>query len=336
MSTIPRIAMTIGDPSGVGPEIAVKILSKPENRDKALVSLLASPEEVESLAAEFKVSVPLSDVAKQGYVQAIGTTYDGPAAKRGVASIAGGTRAMLDLERALELFKQDQADAILFESLNKSALHNAGMHEQDELRWFARILGYDGFTSELNFIPGLTTSRVTSHVAIKDVAAGINARSVHDAITLLTRVIQGTGIERPKLAVCALNPHAGESGQFGREEIDHIAPGIRLAQDEGVDAKGPFPCDTIFIKARAGEYDGVVTMFHDQGQIAMKLIGFDEGVTVQGGLPVPIATPAHGTAYEIVGQGIANDTPSQRAFDIATGLGRQTQEARVAAGNEQE
>ena len=118
MSTIPRIAMTIGDPSGVGPEIAVKILSKPENRDKALVSLLASPEEVESLAAEFKVSVPLSDVAKQGYVHAIGTTYDGPAAKRGVASIAGGTRAMLDLERALELFKQDQADAILFESLN--------------------------------------------------------------------------------------------------------------------------------------------------------------------------------------------------------------------------
>ncbi len=146
-------------------------------------------------------------------------------------------------------------------------------------------------------------------------------RAVRDAINLLNRVLKGTGIETPRIAVCALNPHGGENGQFGREEIDHIKPGIDLAQFDGVDVQGPFPSDTTFVRARKGHFDGVVTMYHDQGQIALKTIGFDEGVTVQGGLPVPICTPAHGTAYEIVGQGIASLGPSQRAFDIACQLG---------------
>lgn len=330
MNGLPRIAMTIGDPSGIGPEVAAKVLSREENREKALVTLLASPEEVDALEEEFGVTIPVSEELARGSVRLVGTTYDGPRAERGKASVEGGRRALADLQRALELYREGQVDSILFESLNKSALHDAGMHEQDELCWFAKLLEFDGFTSELNFIPGLVTSRVTSHIAMKDVAKGIQKEKVHAAISLLDRVVRGTGVERPRLAVCALNPHGGESGQFGREEIDEIAPGVRDAVAEGIDATGPFPCDTIFIKARDGVYDGVVTMYHDQGQIAMKLMGFDQGVTVQGGLPVPIATPAHGTAYGIVGKGIASLGPSQRAFDIATGLGIQTAEARTA------
>ena len=156
----------------------------------------------------------------------------------------------------------------------------------------------------------------------------INARSVYEAIKLLDNVIKGNGVEKPRLAVCALKPHAGENGQFGREEIDHIAPGVKLAQVDGINAAGPFPCDTIFIAARNGDYDGVVTMYHDQGQIAMKLMGFDGGVTVQGGLPVPIATPAHGTAYNIVGQNKASLGPTQRAFNIAVNLGKNVANSR--------
>lgn len=321
-TNIPRLAVTIGDPSGVGPELAMKLLAQPSNRTAAEVQLLASLEEVQRYSGEAGVAVPVAGVADGNSVVLRGSRRSGDSVQRGVASRAGGARAFDDLRDALALYKEGEVDAILFMSLNKSALHDAGMHEEDELRWFAKELGYEGFTSELNFVPGLTTSRVTSHCGIAEVAQRINARAVREAINLLDEVIRGNGVERPRLAVCALNPHAGENGQFGREEIDHIAPGVTLAQHDGVSVVGPFPCDTIFIAAREGDYDGIVTMYHDQGQIAMKLMGFEKGVTVQGGLPVPIVTPAHGTAYGIVGKNVAHIGPSQRAFDIAVSLAK--------------
>ncbi|MCK9792815.1 4-hydroxythreonine-4-phosphate dehydrogenase PdxA [Isoptericola sp. 4D.3] len=320
----PRLALTLGDPSGVGPELAMRLLAVEANREQAEIHLLATQAEVDRYAAEVGVDVPTCSRPEPGKVTLVGSRLSDQAVERGVASVAGGSRALQDLRDCLALFSEGAVESIMFLPLNKSALHDAGMHEEDELRWFAKELGYDGVTSELNFVPGLTTSRVTSHCAVRDVAERISARSVLDAIRLLHEVVTANGVERPRLAVCALNPHAGENGQFGREEIDHIAPGVRLAHAEGIDAAGPYPCDTIFIAARDGDYDGVVTMYHDQGQIAMKLMGFDQGVTVQGGLPVPIATPAHGTAYGIVGQNKANLGPSQRAFDIVVALGRRT------------
>lgn len=321
-----RLALTLGDLSGVGPELAMKLLAKSENRERADIRLLASQDEVDQFSKEIGVEIPTSTKPEVGKVTLVGSKFADQPVERGVESIEGGRRVMSDLLDCIELFKNNEVDSIMFLSLNKTALHDAGMHEEDELRWFAKELDYDGTTSELNFTQNLTTSRVTSHCSIAEVPARINARSVYEAIKLLDDVIKGNGNGHPRLAVCALNPHAGENGQFGREEIDHIAPGIKLAQVDGIDATGPFPCDTIFIAAKRGEYDGVVTMYHDQGQIAMKLMGFDNGVTVQGGLPVPIATPAHGTAYNIVGQNKASLGPTQHAFDIAVNLGE-----RVAA-----
>lgn len=318
--TRPRLAFSMGDPSGIGPELAVKLLADASNLARADVYVLASEAEIKAAADEAGVSVPTAAVPSHEAVAAVGSRFSDREFIRGQVSREAGERVMADLLDALAMFNRGEVDGIMFTPLNKSALHLAGMHEEDELRWFAKELGFEGTTSELNFVPGLTTSRVTSHVPVKDVSGLISARAVAESIRLLNRVVQGSGIAEPRLAVCALNPHAGENGQFGREEIDHIAPGIALTQSEGIDAKGPYPCDTVFIRARAGEFDGVVTMYHDQGQIAMKLMGFDQGVTVQGGLPVPIATPAHGTAYEIVGQGIAKTGPSQRAFEIAVDL----------------
>lgn len=115
--------------------------------------------------------------------------------------------------------------------------------------------------------------------------------------------------------MCALNPHNGENGSFGRQEIEAITPAVKLAQEQGIDVDGPFPCDTIFLKR--AHYDGIVTMYHDQGQIALKLLSFEGGVTVQGGLPVVIATPAHGTAFDIAGQNLASVVSTQSAFDVA-------------------
>ncbi|NNM47521.1 4-hydroxythreonine-4-phosphate dehydrogenase PdxA [Knoellia koreensis] len=318
---VPRLALTLGDPAGIGPELAVRLLADPANRERAQVLVLAEPEEFAAHCAEAGVEVPLSDTPGPGLVTLVGAGAPVQQVERRKVSTAAGERVMTDLTKALRLYEEGTVDAIMFTPLNKASLHLAGMHEEDELRWFAKQLGFDGVTSELNFVPDLVTSRVTSHIPLSGVAQRINATSVLDAIRLLDDVLKGSGIEAPRLAVCALNPHAGENGQFGREEIEHISPGVKLAQVEGIDASGPFPCDTIFISAKAGNYDGVVTMYHDQGQIAMKLMGFDRGVTVQGGLPVPICTPAHGTAFELVGTGKANLGPSQHAFDLAVALG---------------
>ncbi|MFE9204155.1 4-hydroxythreonine-4-phosphate dehydrogenase PdxA [Micromonospora sp. NPDC007230] len=324
----PRIALTLGDPAGIGPELAVRLLATPGNLDRAEVHVLSDAAEFKAVAGEFGADVRVADVATPGHAVLVGSDLSGRPVARRTVSREAGERVMSDLRKALSLYQAGTVDAIMFTPLNKASLHLAGMHEEDELRWFAKNLDYTGTTSELNFVPGLVTSRVTSHIPLKDVAARINAGSVLAAIRLLDDVIKGSGIEAPRLAVCALNPHAGENGQFGREEIDHIGPGIEAARAEGIDASGPYPCDTVFIKARDGHFDGVVTMYHDQGQIAMKLMGFDRGVTVQGGLPVPIATPSHGTAFEIVGKRIAHLGPTQHAYDLAVALGRRVRQQR--------
>jgi 4-hydroxythreonine-4-phosphate dehydrogenase len=165
---------------------------------------------------------------------------------------------------------------------------------------------------------------VTSHVPLKDVSALLTREGVADGVALLTRGLRSAGLATPRIAVCGLNPHNGDGGAFGREEIDVIAPGVELARSQGYPADGPFPADTIFVRATRKDgqgYDGVLTMYHDQGQIAMKLMGFDRGVTVPGGLPIPIATPAHGTAYDIAGRGVANTGAMRNAFALACKMG---------------
>jgi 4-hydroxythreonine-4-phosphate dehydrogenase len=197
------------------------------------------------------------------------------------------------------------------------------MSHADELHYFCEKLAFTGPSVEFNVLESLWTSRVTSHVPLKDVSGLLNREAVAEGIVLLTKGLRASGIAQPRVAVCGLNPHNGDNGAFGREEIDVIEPGVALARERGYPADGPFPADTIFVRAtrKDGGYDGVLTMYHDQGQIAMKLMGFDRGVTVPGGLPIPIATPAHGTAYDIAGKGIANQGAMRNAFALATRMG---------------
>jgi len=325
---LPRIALTLGDPAGVGPELAVKLLAKPETTQAAEVYVLADAAELEAAAQAAGVEIPLSDTPKPGFAVLL-DDKSAPAepipAKQ--VSQAAGARTLHQLTRAVAMANAGEVEAILFTPLNKTSLKLGGMHEEDELRWFAKELNFDGTTSELNVLPGLWTARVTSHIPVSEVAERITAPNVTNAIRLLHSVLADSGLENPRLAVCALNPHAGENGNFGREEIEHIAPGIEDARNEGIDATGPFPSDTVFLAAKRGDFDGVVTMYHDQGQIAMKLIGFDRGVTIQGGLPIVIATPAHGTAFDIVGKNIANLGATEHAFELAVAVG-----SRIRAG----
>jgi len=317
----PRVALTLGDPAGVGPELAARLLARPGSLRNADVYVLADAAEVADAARRAGVGVPLAATPSPTEAALLDDgSAPGAAIDVGVVSRAAGQRALHQLRRALALARDGQVDAIVYAPLNKSSAHLAGMAEEDELRWFAGVLGVDGVTSELNVVDRLWTARVTSHISLAEVAPRITVERTVGTIALLHRMLAGSGVPAPRLAVAALNPHAGENGRFGREEIDVIAPAVRAAVAAGIDARGPFPSDTVFLAARRGDVDGVVTMYHDQGQIAMKLLGFDRGVTVQGGLPVPVVTPAHGTAFDIAGRGVADPGATCHAFDLAVAL----------------
>jgi 4-hydroxythreonine-4-phosphate dehydrogenase len=221
------------------------------------------------------------------------------------------------LRVAMDLVLAKRADGVVFGPLNKEALSKGGNPYKDELHLFADWLG-DTEVGEINAAAGLVTTRVTSHIPIKDVASQIRPERILVAIRMLDRTLKELGVPNRKIGVAALNPHGGEHGLCGTEEIDIIAPTVAQAREEGLPALGPFPADTIFLRARKGEFQGVVIMYHDQGQIATKLLGFDQGVTIQGGLSVVTTTPAHGTAFDIAGQGKANPGAFLEAVRLAS------------------
>ncbi|HVL58274.1 MAG TPA: 4-hydroxythreonine-4-phosphate dehydrogenase PdxA, partial [Burkholderiaceae bacterium] len=227
-----------------------------------------------------------------------------------------GRYAYSSLGFAAQAATAGHLDGLVFAPLNKAAMRLGGLEHEDEQRYLQQVFGVGGFVCEFNVTGPLWTSRVTSHIPLREVADAITHDGVCDAVAIIDRTLKAAGVVRPRIAVAALNPHAGDSGTIGREEIDVIAPAVRTMQQRGADARGPLPSDTVFIAARRGEYDAVVSMYHDQGQIAMKLMGFEQGVTVLGGLPVPVTTCASGTAFDIVGKGIANVGGLQQALAI--------------------
>jgi 4-hydroxythreonine-4-phosphate dehydrogenase len=335
----PTIALFMGDPAGIGPELVVKLLADGNAAREANILLLGSrpvlDEAMRALATGFAYTVADEDEIRGADLDTPvllrwpGMQTDG-FARAEVAPKNG--RFMLDgLKLGIELCRRKVADALCFAPLNKAALRAGGMNHPDELHWFCDVLKFDGPCVEFNVLEGLWTSRVTSHVPLKDVSGLLSREKVAEGIALLSRGLRAAGFDRPRIAVCGLNPHNGDGGAFGREEIDIIAPAVELARSRGFPADGPFPADTIFVRATrkdAGQgYDGILTMYHDQGQIAMKLLGFERGVTVPGGLPIAIATPAHGTAYDIAGQGVANPGAMRNAFALACRMGRASRDA---------
>lgn len=326
---IPRVALLLGDPAGVGPELVAKLLADPAS-GQAEITIVGDRRELEAGMKIAGTRTAVGETAAPGLPRLVDHPFTG-ALRRGTESAESGRYIFETLRIVLDLARKGEIDALCFGPLNKTSLHLAGMTHEDELRWFAAELGYQGPTSELNVLDELWTSRVTSHVPMKDVAGLLTPEKIASAVTLLAGALRAAGKQHPRIAVCGLNPHAGDNGNFGREEIDIIAPGVALAKSDSCAVAGPFPADTVFVRARAGEFDAVVTMYHDQGQIAMKLMGFDRGVTVEGGLPLPVTTPAHGTAFDIVGQNKANIGAMRNAFLIACRMGAQSAKTRRAA-----
>ena len=333
-ATRPCLAIVPGDPSGVGPEMAVKLLAREANRHAADLLLIADPAVLRSGERFAGASLPLTRIddlaalrrepGRVHWLALEGLGDEVPAL--GASSASSGRAALAALTAAADAVRAGVAQGIVFAPLNKHSLRMGGMTQEDELRYLAEHFELNSAVCEFNITGALWTSRVSSHVPLSQVAALVTQPAVKQAVHILHAALVRAGIAAPRIAVSGLNPHAGDGGSIGREEIEVIEPAVQALRAQGLDVRGPFSPDTVFVTARRGDFDAVVSMYHDQGQIAMKLMGFESGVTLHGGLPVPVATPASGSAFDIAGQGVARIDGLQAAFDLcvrmaATDLG---------------
>jgi 4-hydroxy-L-threonine phosphate dehydrogenase PdxA len=328
-SELPVLGLMPGDVTGIGPEQCARILADRRMagdanllvvgdarvlalgaRDAGVALDVRTYPDPESVDWSRKREIPMIDLGN----------LDPAKIARGAVSAESGRLTGDTLAFMVGLALAARIDGITFAPLNKAALHAGGWKFNDEHQMFASLTRHQGFFGEMNVLDDKWMSRVTSHVSLKTAIEQITPERIEHALVLADATMRSAGFARPRIAVAALNPHGGESGLFGREEIEIIAPAVARAAARGIACKGPFPADTVFIKGFGDEYDGVLSMYHDQGQIATKLKGFNRGVTVTGGLATVFTTPAHGTAYDIVGRGVATTGALENAIRLGARL----------------
>ncbi len=321
----PVIGLMLGDVTGIGPEIAAKLLASGVTRELAHVVVIGDRRVLDlgirNAGVKLGYGVVPSVDAIRWPVETLPVidlgNIDPAKFPQGVSSAESGRLTGETLKYMIDLALERKIDGICFAPLNKGAMNQGGWKYHDEHQMFAKLTGHSGFFGEMNVIEQFSTFRVTSHVALREAVNMISSERIESAIRLADDTLRSAGHAKPRLGVAALNPHNGENGLFGDEEIRIIRPTVERLRAAGVDCTGPISSDVIFIKATRGEFDGVVMMYHDQGQIATKLLGFNKGVTVTAGLNTVFTTPAHGTAYDIVGQGKADRGAMEHAFTIA-------------------
>ena len=315
------IAILLGDPSGIGPELITKLLNNNITDLANIVvigekSILEDGEKISGEKTNLKIITKFDQIQFNGQTKFFLDISNGKnrTYKLSENSAHSGESVIEALNCALELAKQKKIGAINFGPFNKTNLKLAGSKYEDELHLMADKLNVKDFFCEFNVVDNFWTARVTSHIPLKDVPKYIKKENILKPIRLINKTMKLNGLKNPRIAVQALNPHA----EFGTEEKDEIIPAIEEAKKNGINAEGPLPCDTSFITAfKNKNHDCIVGMYHDALQCGLKSFGFDRGVTVQGGMPFPITTPAHGTAFDIAGKNIANLDPTIQSFKIA-------------------
>ena len=326
--TLPVMGLMLGDCAGIGPEQCARVLADRRLADAARILVVGDARVLEQGAKDAGAKLSMRTYSDPESVDwsreetaliDLGNT-DPRLIERGKVSPESGRLAGETLSHMIDLALAGRIDGITFAPLNKAALHAGGWKYNDEHQMFAALTHHEGHFGEMNVLDDWWMSRVTSHVSLRTAIDQIKGERIEAALTLADRTMRDAGFEAPRIAVCALNPHGGESGLFGWEEIEIIKPAVERAAQRGILCKGPFPSDTVFLKAFNGEFDGVLSMYHDQGQIATKLKGFNRGVTVSGGLKTVFTTPAHGTAFDIVGHGKASTGALENAVRLGARL----------------
>ncbi len=323
----PIIAITMGDPAGVGPEIIMKSLAHADlfDRCRPLVigdlGRLRQAGEITGVNLAFNaVAKPADGKYKPGAVDVIDIAVVPPDLAFGKLSRDGGEAAYRFIECAARLALAKEADAICTAPLNKEALHMAGHIFPGHTEMLAYLTG----TKEVSMLlvaPKLRVIHVTTHIGLIDAIAAINPGLVERTIERAQETLVKAGIKTPRIGVCAINPHAGEHGLFGHgEEEEKIEPAIRQCIERGWKVEGPLPADTLFFRASRGDFDCVVAMYHDQGHGPIKVMGIEAGVNITVGLPVVRTSVDHGTAFDIAGTGKADERSMLEALRQAIDL----------------
>jgi 4-hydroxythreonine-4-phosphate dehydrogenase len=309
----PTIAITMGDPSGIGPELIVKILSDKDTYELCRPFVIGDPTVIGQTAEKIgeKISIKqIHDIAEAKFSSdsidiLCPSDLKVSQIQWGSVDPAMGKVSAVCIKTAFQMAVDNQIDGVVLAPMNKEAFHKAGFEYMDELEYIADMTKSPN-TTVVGVVDAFWTVPVTGHITFRKIADGIKKDRILNCIRLLDVALKKIDTGSPKIAVAALNVHGGEGGLFGHEEMEEIGPAIEAAQKENINAQGPFPADTVFVTAMSQKFDGVVCMYHDQANIARKLLATRTGVTLFMGLPVPCATTAHGTAFDIAGRGVAD------------------------------
>ena len=330
----PQIAITMGDPSGVGPETIVGAWRDPAIHAAARPLVVGHPEIMRRAADLLSADVEVVEIsapedarpAPSRIPVLTGCSDDVLSIKPATVDPRCGRAAYDCVLSAAELALAGRVDAITTAPLNKAAMHRAGIEYPGHTEILAELCGVDDYAMMLylrrdhDASRGLGVVHVTLHMALWDVFSHLSAGAVLAKTRLIDRVMTDLNGARPKVGVCALNPHAGEQGSFGDEEQTMIRPAVVRARDAGIDVAGPLPADTLLARAAEGDFDAVVAMYHDQGHIAIKLLGMHRAVNITLGLPIVRTSVAHGTAFDLAWQGRAKSTGMVEAIGVAARL----------------
>jgi 4-hydroxythreonine-4-phosphate dehydrogenase len=338
----PILAITMGDPAGIGPEIAAKVFAMPEIYRQCRPLLTGSAQimkkALDMLKSDLKINA-LTNVQDAVFQVGIMDVFDLPvenpdSIEYGKISVAAGDIAFRSVEKAIELALAGEVDGTVTNPIHKGAIHAAGHHFSGHTEIYAHYTNTPKYAMLLAD-EKIKVIHVSTHVSLRKACDLVKKERVSETIRLLNDGLKMIGFEHPRIGVAGLNPHAGDGGLFGDEEIQEIVPAVELARNEGIIAEGPFPPDTLFALAKGGRFDGCVAMYHDQGHIPFKLDGFQwdeesgamksvKGVNITLGLPIIRTSVDHGTAFEIAGKGMASPDALVYAIDYALKIFRTT------------
>lgn len=327
MNKLPIIGITMGDPAGVGPEIILKSLKHEEIMRSCRPFVIGDAKILERAQRMVDTDFEIIRIREAeetanepGKVYCMDLDVVPTDLPIGEVSAEAGRAAYLFLEKAIDLAKEGKIDAICTAPLNKEALHKGGHIYPGHTEILAELTNTTDFSMMLS-APNLKVIHVTTHVGLIDAVKMINPERVYKVIQLANETLKKAGGDRPKIAVCGINPHAGENGLFGYgEEEEKVIPAVEKAASEGIDVVGPLPADTLFFRTVRGDFDIVVAMYHDQGHGPVKVLGLDAGVNITVGLPIIRTSVDHGTAFDIAGKGIADEKSLQEAIRQAIEL----------------
>jgi 4-hydroxythreonine-4-phosphate dehydrogenase len=317
-----RIAITIGDVTGIGPEVTLKALAAELPRDDWNYVLFGDPDVIQRSNAQLELKLPI-DSGRRISIDAVSVSVPSrlppgaaPVAHAALAWLRAGAKCCLSRE----------ADALVTAPVNKEAIIRAGEKFVGQTEFLSALAGTRDTSMMLLGSDDrgrwLRVALATTHVPIKNVPSELSQDKIERAIRLSAQACRELGLGRARVGVCGLNPHAGEGGQLGTEELTLVAPAVRAMQKSGLDVHGPFAADTLFYHAYRGDYDVIVAMYHDQGLVPLKMIGFEQGVNWTLGLPFIRTSPDHGTAYDIAGKGLADPSSMIAALRLAKTLAK--------------